>query len=251
MENNQLLIKDIFKKFGGVYALNGIGLEISTGRKLGILGTNGAGKTTLINIISGAIKCDSGSVKYKNEEISHLSPFLISRLGIVRTFQHSSLFNELTIKENILLGLLKKYDYQLGNRLNALTKADSEIIQGYLKTFNISQDILDKYPSNIDYGTRRIVEIVRALLLNPAILMLDEPSTGLSDIESMQVLDALSKVHEATGIALLVIEHNLDFVFKLCNEFIFMDEGTIDYYGDKDGLLKTIPYINEIQMKTA
>lgn len=238
-------IVNVSKSFGGVNALKKINLFIGKSQNHGLLGTNGAGKTTLINIISGAISPDEGQLFYNNINITGLPPYEISRIGIKRTFQKSMLFDSISVEENIMLGLLEDVEFRLSMSRSQVKEKYKDVIINTLDKFNLPHNILKLFPRELPYGTKRIVEIAKITLSNPAVILLDEPTSGLTKEESNQLLDALSLLKEDKT-TFIVIEHNLNFLMKLCCCFSFMDGGEIKSSGNKEQLLLEIPELQKL-----
>ena len=239
-------IESVSKSFGGIHALKNINLDIPYGENYGILGTNGAGKTTLFNIISGNIIADSGCLFYNNINITKFTPTKISRLGIKRTFQEIMLFGNLTVEENILLGLLDSINYDLNFDVKTLRYNYIDRICVLLEKFDLNSSLLKKSIFELPYGIRKIVELIRIILSDHRFILLDEPTSGLTTKESVQMLDVLSLIKEEGGVTFIIIDHNLNFLFKICSQFSFMDNGEVVFSGNKDNLLSNIPILHEM-----
>jgi len=238
-------IINVSKSFGGVNALKNINLEIKKSQNHGLLGTNGAGKTTLVNIISGAINPDDGKLFYNKIDITGLPPYKISQLGIKRTFQKSMLFDSISVEDNIILGLLEEVGFRLSMSRNQIKEKYKDVIINTLDKFNLPHNVLKHFPHELSYGTKRIIEIAKITLSNPSVILLDEPTAGLTKEESNQLLDTLSLLKEDKT-TFIVIEHNLNFLMKLCCQFSFMDSGEIKYSGNKEQLLFQIPELQKL-----
>ena len=171
-----LRAKDIAKRFGGLSVLNGISLDLAPGERRGLIGPNGAGKTTFLNILSGIERPNAGSVHYGNRQITTLAAFDRAKLGIGRTFQIGSLFNDCTVRENILIALLAREGYALRslrdlNRYDALQREATNLLDQW--SLSPQESVAVKL---LSYGQRRLVEIVLALATRPQVLLLDEPA---------------------------------------------------------------------------
>jgi len=233
-------IENITVNFGGVKALSGVSLTFPDNIKVGIIGTNGAGKTTLLNVITGNIIPQSGKVYYNSTDITGWEPDDIANLGLVRTFQNSLLYKDLTVEENILLGLLKKYP--LNTKLNRIKRENRELILQHFQTLNIGKRYLSKYPAELPYGIRRMIEIIRLIILQPGIIFFDEPTTGLTKQEVTKLSEYLLQLSSQNNIDYVFgIEHNLNFLFNIVDKIVLMDKGKIIFSGKKEELFSEYP----------
>ena len=220
-----LKINNLEKAFGGVKAVNNCTFEVKKNTITGLIGPNGAGKTTVFNLISGIIKADKGSVKFNKTELINKKPHLIAREGISRTFQLSRLFNNMTIKDNLLLA-----------------GADSEKqMQEALKLVHVKQP-LDKLAGELSYGQQKLLEIARSMMHNQELIMLDEPTAGVNP-KVRQELKEILKKKKKQGKTILLIEHDMDFVMDICDEIIVLNQGTVLKIGK--------PEIIDLQIKVA
>jgi branched-chain amino acid transport system ATP-binding protein/neutral amino acid transport system ATP-binding protein len=222
-----LKIENLKKYFGGVRAVDNCSFEVKKGTITALIGPNGSGKTTVFNLISGILKADSGKILFQDKEITNLPPEVISNLGISRMFQQSRLFNNLTVRENLLLAFDNedtKFWKNLLN-LNKITKEKEEKIKEMLKLIE-----MEKYENevtrNLSYGQKRLVELVRTILNPHSLLMLDEPVAGVNPKIRSEIAEILLKLKEQ-GETILLIEHDMTFVLKIADEIIVMDEGKV------------------------
>jgi branched-chain amino acid transport system ATP-binding protein/neutral amino acid transport system ATP-binding protein len=222
-----LKIENLKKYFGGVRAVDNCSFEVQKGTITALIGPNGSGKTTVFNLISGILKADSGKILFQDKEITNLSPEVISNLGISRMFQQSRLFNNLTVRENLLLAFDNedtKFWKNLLN-LNKITKEKEEKTKEMLKLIE-----MEKYENemtrNLSYGQKRLVELVRTILNPHSLLMLDEPVAGVNPKIRSKIAEILLKLKEQ-GETILLIEHDMTFVLKIADEIIVMDEGKV------------------------
>jgi branched-chain amino acid transport system ATP-binding protein/neutral amino acid transport system ATP-binding protein len=222
-----LKIENLKKYFGGVRAVDNCSFEVKKGTITALIGPNGSGKTTVFNLISGILKADSGKILFQDKEITNLSPEVISNLGISRMFQQSRLFNNLTVRENLLLAFDNedtKFWKNLLN-LNKITKEKEEKTKEMLKLIE-----MEKYENemtrNLSYGQKRLVELVRTILNPHSLLMLDEPVAGVNPKIRSKIAEILLKLKEQ-GETILLIEHDMTFVLKIADEIIVMDEGKV------------------------
>jgi branched-chain amino acid transport system ATP-binding protein len=224
-----LELTGITKLFGKLAALEDIDLKVEEGEVLGIVGPNGSGKTTMINIISGYCHPSRGTILFNGEKISGLRPDQIASRGIVRTFQSNVLFEGATVLESMILGSFLQYkteDWQ--SIIESKTyKDDHERVVGrvieLLKTFDIFNDIFLP-AAGLSHGYQRMLGIAMALIANPKVLLLDEPTTGMNHEEAMFVVENIKKISEQ-GITVLVIEHNMKVVLNIATRIVVLNFG--------------------------
>jgi branched-chain amino acid transport system ATP-binding protein len=224
-----LELNGITKFFGKLAALEDIDLKVEEGEVLGIVGPNGSGKTTMINIISGYYHPTRGTILFNGEKISGLRPDQIASRGIVRTFQSNVLFEGATVLESMILGSFLQYkteDWQSIIESKAY-KDDNERVVGkvieLLKTFDIFNDIFLP-AAGLSHGYQRMLGMAMALIANPKVLLLDEPTTGMNHEEAMFVVENIKKISEQ-GITVLVIEHNMKVVLNIATRIVVLNFG--------------------------
>jgi ABC-type branched-subunit amino acid transport system ATPase component len=222
-----LKVENLKKYFGGVKAIDGCSFEIKKGTITALIGPNGSGKTTIFNIISGRIKPDFGKVFFDGKEITNFSIEQISNLGISRVFQKTKLFDNLTVKENLLLALdnedTKFWKNFFG--LNKVTKEKEKKIKEILKMVEM-EEFENNLAKDLSYGQRRLVELCRAILNPHKFLMLDEPVAGVTPKLREKIAEILLKLKEQRE-TILLIEHDINFAFKISDEIIVMAEGKV------------------------
>lgn len=215
-----LELKHIKKSFGGIKAIVDFSLEANPGEIHGIIGPNGAGKTTIFNTISGVYQADSGSVILDGEDITKLPQYKITRKGIGRTFQNIRIFKGLSIEDNVMCAFDPKSKYTVVGGLLPTPgrireeKRGRELAARYLEVVGMA-DKKDERPENLSYGNQRKVEIARALMCEPKVLLLDEPAAGLTPTEVGELTDLIRKISMEFGFAILLIEHRLDLVMNI------------------------------------
>ncbi len=214
-----LAVSEIEKSFGGIHALAGARLECSAGEIVGLIGPNGAGKSTLVNVVTGFLKPDGGSVRLDGHEIAGFEPPRISDAGIARTFQNLRVFRELTVRQNVEVAYLRCR--QLRPEKAALVDVDV-----LLEEFGLSR-LANAFAGNLPYGTQRWMEIARALATAPDILMLDEPAAGLNDEETERLGRTIAEIRDRTGAGIVVIDHDLRFINSICTRLFVMDQGRL------------------------
>jgi len=209
-----LEIKNVTKRFGGLFANNRISFDISQGEIIGLVGPNGAGKTTLFNCISGYYPPTSGSILFEGREIKNSPPYKVCARGIARTFQIIENFQKMTVLENMMVGAFKKHKYK-GKALKKALKV-SEFIE--LSDKNL------EYASDLSPPEQRRLGLGMALATEPKLLMLDEVMAGLTPKEIDEVLDLLRKIRDS-GVTLIVIEHLMRAVMSICERIFVLDYG--------------------------
>lgn len=201
--------------FGGVHAVDGVDLVLAKGEILGLIGPNGAGKTTLVNALSGFQKPTAGTVLMNGRDVTGLSPHRLARRGLARTFQSVRLFPSLTVLENVELG-----GVGVGMRRPAARKWARELLER-LKL----DDKTSLYATGLPHGLERRLGIVRALAAKPTFLMLDEPAAGLNEQESDELVSSLMLIRDDFSCALVVIEHDMRLIMRLCERIQVLDYG--------------------------
>ncbi len=215
-----LEINNISKNFGGIKAIADFSLKAEKGEIHGIIGPNGAGKTTIFNTISGVYQPDKGSVILDGEDITNLPQYKITHKGIGRTFQNIRIFKGLSILDNVLCAFDPKSQYTVFGSLFPTPARIREERRGrrlaldYLDVVGMA-DKKDERPENLSYGNQRKIEIARALMCEPKVLLLDEPAAGLTPTEVSELTDLIRKISAEYGFAILLIEHRLDLVMSI------------------------------------
>jgi len=222
-----LQIKNLSKSFGGVKAVDNCGFEIKKGKITALIGPNGSGKTTIFNLVSGIMKSDSGRIIFNEKEITNKSPEDISNSGISRMFQQARLFNNLTVKENLILSIdnedTKFWKNLLGK--NKITKEKENLVKEMLKLVRM-EGFEHKTARNLSYGQKRLIEIIRTLLNPHTLLMLDEPVAGVTPALRKEIALVLLNLKKQ-GETILLIEHDMNFTLGIADEVIVMDEGKV------------------------
>ncbi|MEL7528558.1 MAG: ABC transporter ATP-binding protein [Pseudomonadota bacterium] len=212
-----LVLNDISKQFGGVRAVSNVSFEVSAGEVRGLIGPNGAGKTTLINLISGLLTPTSGTMSLDGDILDGTGAAARTRKGIARTFQNLRIFENLSVGQNIEVA-------QITARSEG--HEDSTAIGEAVERFDLAGKL--HMPADaLSYGHLRRLEIVRALALNPKVLMLDEPAAGMNEQETEELAGALDWVKTRFGCATLVIDHDLKFIMTLCDRITVLNMGAV------------------------
>jgi branched-chain amino acid transport system ATP-binding protein len=238
-----LEIANLARRFGGVTAVNGLGLAVGEGELVSIIGPNGAGKTTVFNLVTGLDAPDGGTVRFMGREITGLAAEQVAALGVARTFQHGRVFANLSVLDNVLVGAHRQLRAvrpawrvlallaELGLALvrPGAVKAEEDALRAQaleiLALFGERLTPRAEHPAfSLSYANRRRLEIARALALRPRLLMLDEPTAGMNPTETAEMLEIIRRL-KGSGITVLLIEHKLDLVMQLSDRVVVMDEG--------------------------
>lgn len=229
MSEYVLQTEGLKKSFGGVEAVKDFSFHVKEGQVIAIIGPNGAGKTTIFNLISKIYQPDKGTVTLAGQDITNKSQIETARMGISRTFQNTRLFTGLSVLDNIKVALDYSGKYSLVEALLLLPrrwKQEKETTRRAMECLKLLN--LDQYastrPANLPYGIQRRVEIARALVSNPKVLMLDEPAAGLNPEEVFQLVDFIKEIKSKyPKLAILIIEHRMDLVMNL-SEYIYVQD---------------------------
>jgi branched-chain amino acid transport system ATP-binding protein len=244
VENGELLgIEGVTVRFGGVVANNNVSMVCREHEVTALLGPNGAGKSTLFDVITGARRPLQGRVRFRGADITRLQPFQRARLGIARSFQNLALARELTVFDNVLLGTAPFRTYGLVSAMLALPRvrrndrALFEITDRAIDVVGL-RDVAQRRAGDLPFGDLHRVELARALAMNPTLLMLDEPSAGLDREESMQLVEALRTIQRQWDVAILVVEHDLEFVQAVADHAVVLDFGQVIASGPVRAVLR-------------
>lgn len=214
-----LQCRNVSKSYGGVHALQGINLEVAPGKVHGLIGPNGAGKSTFIDVVSGRTR-GSGTVILGEADISSLTPDKRRRLGLSRSFQRTSIFPALTVRSQLEL---------------AAAWVDDDNTDDLVEMFNL-RAVLDVHAEEISYGQQRLVDLALALVGMPRVLLLDEPAAGLSAGESYSLTDHLLEIARRWNVAVLLVEHDMDVIFKVCDVLTVLETGRLLIEGAPDAV---------------
>jgi len=220
----------VWKKFGGVTAVQDIAISIEKGEILGMIGPNGSGKTSFINLLSGIYRPDKGRITFADEDITELPAYLITKKGIARTFQNLRVFPNISVLDNLLIGRHCRVNNSLANvYLNPFLshkreKEAEDRVMELLEWVHLG-DRRKELAKNLPYGEQRLLEICRALASEPQLLLLDEPCAGMNPVE-MDTLAAFLKNLRERGTTLFIIEHNMRFIMSIAERIVVLDAGT-------------------------
>jgi branched-chain amino acid transport system ATP-binding protein len=240
--------KNLTRAFGGLVALREVTLEVHSHEILGIIGPNGAGKTTCFNVITGFYPATRGTVLFEGKDISSLPMEKRALLGMVRTFQHTSLFPKLTVYENVLAATHRMRPtifFQHIFRNGSFKSAEKELSQKGLKVLEFlglreQRDVLAR---NLPYGSQRKLEIAIALATAPKLLLLDEPAAGMDPVESQELMRLIKEIQKQ-GIAIMLVEHNMKLVMGICDRLVVLNYGSKIAEGKPTDIAQNTDVIN-------
>ena len=221
-------------RFGGILALDGISFDVPEGSIVGMIGPNGAGKTTLFNVITRVYQPVSGSITFDGQDLLHVRPDRIISTGIARTFQNVELFSRMTVLENVMLGLHSKLvrsglDWVASSlQLPSSRRAEREFRDQALEALaavGLAEGDANRPVAGLPFGTLKAVELARAIVSRPKLLLLDEPAGGLNHDEVAELVGLFRRIHKSLGITMLVVEHHMNLVMRVSDQVICLDFG--------------------------
>jgi branched-chain amino acid transport system ATP-binding protein len=227
-----LELRDVTIAFGGVLALQAVDYTVLSGTIRGLIGPNGAGKSTLLNVICGLNRPDRGSVRFQNTDLLRLKPHQIAAQGIARTFQHTRLFTSMSVLENVMTGVHHQMRSGFFSAAFSLRRMRYEEEQSRLQALTAlrfvgMEQFSERYAAELSYGQQRLVEVARALVGNPTLLLLDEPAAGLSPPRVAALAELLCRIRDEKGITIILVEHVIRLVMGIS------DQVTVLNYGEK------------------
>lgn len=233
---NVLQIRNLTKTFGGLRAVDNFSMNVTDDKIHALIGPNGSGKTTTINMISGVLKADSGEIIYNGQNILGMATNEIAKLGIVRTFQNIKLFPSLSVVENAMVGghaftnvgmFQSVFNLKQRSREERMLRQQAEDVLAYVGMSNLANEEVN----NLPYGKLKMLELARAMMASPKVLLLDEPAAGLNPTERKELVEMLEKIYDS-GIMLFLVEHNMDVVMNLCHSISVLSFGVKIAEGD-------------------
>ncbi|SHL40919.1 amino acid/amide ABC transporter ATP-binding protein 1, HAAT family [Desulfatibacillum alkenivorans DSM 16219] len=244
---NILETKDLLFDYSGHKVLNGVNLEIREGERHAVIGPNGAGKTTLFNVITGSYKPSSGSIKFQGREISGMKPYQLNRMGVGRSFQITSTFAKQTVFQNARMGILSKQKVRFNpfSKVDKMHKITNET-NLLLEQSNLAESA-DMPAGLLSYGKNRALEICLALSTDPQLVMLDEPTAGISKDETKTLVELIRKLTENK--TMVIIEHDMDVVFSLADRITVLHHGEV-LACDAPEVIKNDPFVKQAYLGT-
>ncbi len=238
-----LNIEKLTKSFGGLTAVSNVNIQLEQGELVGLIGPNGAGKTTVFNLLTGVYVPSAGTITLfrdgKKIALQGLKPYKVCKAGVARTFQNIRLFKDLTVLDNVRIAMNKNVKYGLVSgflHLPSYYREERELTEKsieLLKIFGL-EDKKDEYAKNLPYGEQRHLEIARALATNPILLLLDEPAAGMNPAETARLTELISWIREKFNLTILLIEHDMSLVMKICERIYVLDYGMVIANGTPD-----------------
>ena len=229
-------VQHLTKEFGGLTAVGDVTIELNKGELVGLIGPNGAGKTTLFNLLTGVYEPTSGSVSLDGTTLNGKTPSKIASLGLSRTFQNIRLFKDMTVIENVLVGMSNKHANHFFESLvrgPGFYESEAEVHERALELlaiFDLDKDA-QTLAKNLPYGQQRRLEIVRALATNPKILFLDEPAAGMNPQETAELTELIRKIQREFGITIMLIEHDMSLVMEVTERIYVLEYGRLIAHG--------------------
>lgn len=237
-----LEVQNLSISFGGLRAVDDFNLHIEKGQLYGLIGPNGAGKTTVFNLLTGVYKPNEGIIRLDGNDITGRKNIEINQDGIARTFQNIRLFKDLSVIDNVKVGLHNQYHYSLLTgilrlpKYRRVEKEMNEKAMSLLKVFDLDKE-KDFLASNLPYGKQRKLEIARALATNPKLLLLDEPAAGMNPNETQELMDTIRFVQKNFDMTILLIEHDMKLVSGICEELTVLNFGRVLCQGKTSDVL--------------
>jgi branched-chain amino acid transport system ATP-binding protein len=239
----RLSVESVSVDFGGIHALRDVSFELESGAIVGLIGPNGAGKSTLLNCVSGITRPTQGRVRMDDAVLSALTPATVAGCGIGRVFQQPELVIDLSVHENLLIACHRSLGYGLISEIMKLPhvwaaeRDAARRVDEVLDRLGLSESA-GLAIRNLPYGHRKLVDLGRTLLMDIRFLLLDEPIAGLNDAEVARLRDLLQSLRQDLGIGILVVEHNMPFVSRLCDRLVVLDLGQLIANGSPADVLR-------------
>ncbi len=231
-----LTVEGLTRHFGGLAAVSNVSLSLAEGELVGLIGPNGAGKTTVFNLLTGVYPPSAGTITFtRNDKAKSLGgtrPYSICRAGIGRTFQNIRVFKDLTVLDNVVIAMQQNLRYSLPVtffRLPPFAKSEADVRAESLELLRIMHldAKAEELARNLPYGDQRHLEIARALATRPTLLLLDEPAAGMNPAETAQLTELISWLREEFKLTILLIEHDMSLVMKICERIYVLDHGVV------------------------
>jgi branched-chain amino acid transport system ATP-binding protein len=221
-----LEVKNCVKHYGAIRAVDGVSFSVGPGEIVGVIGPNGSGKTTLFNSILGQIRPTSGHMEFCGEDITGMSPLELARRGVGRTFQTLQVFGKLSVRDNLIVAA-QEFKGTLRSRLFAAPDAGlGKHADEMIELFRL-QHVAHLPAGSLSYGQQKLIDIAMAFMPAPRLVLLDEPCAGVNPALVEQLRELLAQLNQAQGGSFVVIEHNMDFIMRLCPHVICMVEGKV------------------------
>ena len=220
-----LVVEKLSRRFGGVQAVKDVSLAVPAGQLRALIGPNGAGKSTLFNLLTGQLRCDSGRVRFKGTDVTGRAPHYLCRHGLGRTFQINSIFPSASVIENVQLALLAHHG-RTWNMFSAARKLFVREAEALLEMLGLAREA-SKLGAALSYGDRRRLEVALALACDPQLLLLDEPTAGMSLGDKPRMVSLIREIVREQGVTAVLIEHDMDIVFSVADCVTVMHQGSV------------------------
>jgi neutral amino acid transport system ATP-binding protein len=232
-----LAVDGVVKRFGGIHAVDGAGFDVAAGSVTALIGPNGAGKTTLFNLVTGFERPDRGSVRFDDEEVARQPAYAIARRGMVRTFQLTRALAAMPVLDNMMLAAPEQPGERLSNvllRPGAVRAREREVREQAVELLGVFglREKADDYAGTLSGGQRKLLELARALMARPRMLLLDEPMAGINPTLGRRLLDHIQRLRSEEGMTFLFVEHDMEVVMNHSDRVIVMAEGRVIATGE-------------------
>ena len=219
-------VRGLTKRFGGVAAVSECSFSVDPGTLTGLIGPNGSGKTTVLNMVSGYLRADAGTIAVGGRPVARPNPTLMYRRGVSRTFQRARVFEGLSVRENLIAAVPQRgwSALALGVEADVSARADE-----LLEAFRLTR-LSDVQAAELSYGQQKLLEFATVLMSRPSVLLLDEPTAGVNNVLIETMAEQIHRLH-AGGTTIVVVEHNMEFVMGICDPVIVFDAGRVLYQG--------------------
>lgn len=237
-----LEVNNLCISFGGLRAVDDFNMKIEKGELYGLIGPNGAGKTTVFNLLTGVYKPNEGIIRLEGKDITRKSTTEINHAGIARTFQNIRLFNQMSVLDNVKVGLAERYKYSTlegilhVGRYRKVEKEMDKEAERLLAVFDLDKE-KDLLASNLPYGKQRKLEIARAMATDPKLLLLDEPAAGMNPNETKELMETIALVRRDFDMTILLIEHDMKLVSGICEKLTVLNFGRVLCQGETKEVL--------------
>jgi branched-chain amino acid transport system ATP-binding protein len=240
-ERPLLEIEDVRRRFGGLHAVDGAGFEVRAGTVTALIGPNGAGKTTLFNVVSGFLRPDSGRIAFEGRDIAGRAPHTIARRGLVRTFQLTRVLAKMKVLDNMMLAAPDQPGEKLYNALFRPMRSRRREREARTESLELLERVglashANEYAATLSGGQRKLLELARALMARPTMVMLDEPMAGVNPTLGRRLLVYLDELRDEQGLTVLFVEHDMEVVMGVSDEVVVMSEGRVIAQGSPDAV---------------
>lgn len=229
MSEALLVVDRLTKRFGGVTAVDECSFQVEEGTVTALIGPNGSGKTTVFNIITGYLRADSGTLRFRGQAINRPRPADLYRRGLSRTFQQARIFPDLTVVENLVVAAGYSWGQLFGRRVS---KNDWERAHTILAEFRL-EPVAQLAASELSYGQRKLLEFAAVLMSDPKLVLLDEPTAGVNPV-MIETMERHIRERNKAGVTFLIVEHDMQLVMRLCNPVIVLDRGSEIAFGSPE-----------------